>query len=492
MAWVPLRVANPRTKRSFWTLEGKAKPRGRQSGDVFWEGFGYTKAHRKSVARHRRKKAKKKSWLNPRARRRYRTQEGWFKPHKLSTKDIFYSAKSGGQKHIAGSIRRKRKKSGKGVDWLSWRSNPSRRNQNILTDAVAGNIASKVAEKVSSMFTKHTAKRKKTVRRKRRNRDYFDFDPYLTGKQKRKLRKTLPGLSRMTKTKRKKAKRSSGLRIGNPHLALIGANPRRKTMARRRKRNSLRGRPRDSKGRLLKVRNKRRSSANSRRRRNTRVAPRRRRRNRTRVITKIKWRTRRVNVARRKRKSTRRRSRRRNTALAALAANPRRRRRSTRRRHAAGTHRRRRNRHSRRRNAALSGLIGRVNLMQVAEVAGGVFLGDKVTSYLGNQVNSMLGITDTTTAGLVKTGLGIVTAGFVWRFRPALGLGIAVGAANSLLNQYVFTPLWGYASPYLPGGMAGLAEYQNRTWKADNWLAAGGAPGALAGMGNNSLNRSSL
>lgn len=256
-------------------------------------------------------------------------------------------------------------------------------------------------------------------------------------------------------------------------------------MARRRKRNSLKNRPRDRKGRLLKVRNKRTSS---RRRRSIRATPRRRRRNKARVVTKIKYITRRVNVAkRRKRKATRRRSRRRNTALAALAANPRRRRRGSRKVRA-----RRRNYSRRRRNAGLGGLIGKVNLMQVAEVAGGVFLGDKVTSYLGNQVNSMIGITDSTTAGLVKAGLGIVTAGFVWRFRPALGLGIAVGAANSLLNQYVFTPLWGYASPYLPTGMSGLGEYVDRTWKADNWLAAGGAPGALAGVGANSLNRSSL
>lgn len=133
--------------------------------------------------------------------------------------------------------------------------------------------------------------------------------------------------------------------------------------------------------------------------------------------------------------------------------------------------------------------------MQVAEVAGGVFIGDKITTYLGAKVSEMIGITDTTTSGLVKTGLGIVTAGLVWRFRPALGLGIAVGAANALLNQYVFVPLWGYATPYLPGGMTGLrgvGDYVDRTWKADNWLAAGGAPGALAGMGNNSLNRNSL
>jgi hypothetical protein len=124
--------------------------------------------------------------------------------------------------------------------------------------------------------------------------------------------------------------------------------------------------------------------------------------------------------------------------------------------------------------------------MQVAEVAGGVFLGDKVTTYLGTQVSGMLGVTDTTISGLVKAGLGIVTAGLVWRFRPALGLGVAVGAANALLNQYVFVPLWGYATPYLPGGMAGLGEYQARGWKMDDWLAGAGGAG-VAGMGQNKL-----
>ena len=92
--------------------------------------------------------------------------------------------------------------------------------------------------------------------------------------------------------------------------------------------------------------------------------------------------------------------------------------------------------------------------------------------------------------GLIKAGLGIVGAGFVSKFRPALALGLAVGAVNGLLNEYVFTP---YISPYLPlSGGRGLGEYVDRTWKADNWLASGGAPGALAGMGNNSLNRNSL
>lgn len=267
----------------------------------------------------------------------------------------------------------------------------------------------------------------------------------------------------------------------------------------RRRRNSLRNRPRDSKGRLLKV-NKRRRRANPKRRRNvaTRANPRRRRRRRNRarvrtVIryrnrTKIKYRTRRVNVARRrKRRGTRRRSRRRNS-VALAAVNPRRRRRRSRggRRRRYNTKANRRRRYTRRRrNAGLGGLVGRVNFMQVAEVAGGAFIGDKVTTYLGNQVNSMIGVTDPTIAGLVKTGLGIVTAGFVWRFRPALGLGIAVGAANALLNQYVFVPLWGMTAGYLPTGMAGLSEYQSRGWKMDNWLAEGGA--GVAGMGQNKL-----
>lgn len=125
--------------------------------------------------------------------------------------------------------------------------------------------------------------------------------------------------------------------------------------------------------------------------------------------------------------------------------------------------------------------------MQVAEVAGGVFLGDKITGYVAPMVTNAIGITDTTTSGLVKTALGVVTAGLVWRFRPALGLGIAVGAANALLNQYVFGPLWGYASPYLPTGMAGLGEYVPRGWKMDNWLYDGAGGAGVAGMGQNKL-----
>lgn len=129
--------------------------------------------------------------------------------------------------------------------------------------------------------------------------------------------------------------------------------------------------------------------------------------------------------------------------------------------------------------------------MQVVEVGVGVLAGDKVTTYLGNTVSGWLGLTDPMMTGLVKVGLGVVTAGLVWRFRPALGLGVAVGAVNGLINQYIFTPIWGMATPYLPGGMAGLRDYVNRDWRIDNWLAQGG--GAVAGLGaGNSLNRSSL
>jgi len=86
------------------------------------------------------------------------------------------------------------------------------RRNNALTDLLAGDIASKVSSSVLKSLTGRP-KRKKTVKRKRHN----------------------------------------------PHLALIGSNPkrkRRKPMAKaRRRRNSLKNRARDSKGRLLKVRN---------------------------------------------------------------------------------------------------------------------------------------------------------------------------------------------------------------------------------------------
>lgn len=151
---------------------------------------------------------------------------------------------------------------------------------------------------------------------------------------------------------------------------------------------------------------------------------------------------------------------------------------------------RRRRRNTARRNPSFGGLLGRLNLMQVAEVGIGAIAGDKVATWGGSKVASMVGVTDPMMTGLIKAGLGVVAAGFVSKFRPALALGLAVGAVNGLLNEYVFMP---YINPYLPlSGFRGMGEYQDRTWKMDNWLASGGAPGALAGMGANSLNRSSL
>ncbi len=347
-----------------------------------------------------------------------------------------------------------------------------RRSNNALTDLLAGDIASKVSKSVMSSLTGSRKRRKSKPKRKRRN-------PHLAliggNPKRRRIRGRYAthegkGLfpsshsakswfggspkSAITKSVRRKYKRkgkASGLKL----------NRSGGTMAtKRRRRNSLKGRRRNAKGQLMKVAKtnpRRRRRASSRRRRNTLAAPRRRRRNRTRVITKIKYRTRRINVARRrKRKATRRRSRRRNTALAAKV-NPRRRRRSSRRRRnvaavnprrrrrARVTRRRRRN--TARRNPTFGGILGRLNIMQVAEVGIGAIAGDKLATWGGAKVASMVGVTDGMMVGLIKAGIGIVGAGFVSKYRPALALGLAVGAVNGLLNEYVFAP---YISPYLP------------------------------------------
>ena len=378
--------------------------------------------------------------------------------------------------------------------------NPAKRNQSPFTAAFATDIASKISKKVMSAFSRRSPRKKKMAKRKRRNVEmgFYDdtgFHPIRASSDYSSSRGGESAYGRGTRTKKwsrmtsKRRKRNLTKRRPkrNPHLAIIGlgGNPRGKggSMTGRRRRRALPRR--NSKGRFVKATNRRRRRAsvvvvNKRRRRTKRSPARHRRRNRT-VVVRNRWRTRYVKMAHKKR-----RRRRKNVA----AANPRRRRRHytratprRRRRNPVNPVRhRRRRRHLRRRNPGLRGLIGRVNLMQVAEVAGGVFLGDKITTYVGSKVAGMVGVTDATMTGLVKAGLGIVTAGLVWRFRPALGLGIAVGAANGLLNQYVFTPLWGMATPYLPTGMAGLAEYQNRGWKVDNWLPA--ATGGVAGLAN--------
>ena len=390
----------------------------------------------------------------------------------------------------------------------------STRNPNILTDLLAGDIASKVSKSVMDSLTGKTRKRKKTMKRRRKNphlaliggnprrkRSFFTSEGKPRshsrgpGSRKRDVYSDLMSGGYSTAEKKsikrhlrkRKKKSSSGLKLN------AGGTMAK---ARRRKRNSLRNRARDSKGRLLKVRNKRKRTS-SRRRNVARANPRRRRRNKVRVITKIKYRTRRVNVAkRRKRKATRRRSRRRNTVA---AVNPRRRRRRSRRnlaavnpkrRRRARVTRRRRRRNLGRRNAGIGGFLGRLNLMQVAEVGLGTIAGDKIATWGGAKIASMVGVVDPMMTGLIKAGVGVAAAGFVSKYRPALALGLAVGAVNGLINEYIFMP---YINPYLPlSGFRGMGEYVDRTWKADNWLAAGGAPGALAGMGNNSLNRSSL
>ena len=130
----------------------------------------------------------------------------------------------------------------------------------------------------------------------------------------------------------------------------------------------------------------------------------------------------------------------------------------------------------------MSGILGKLNIIQVAEVGLGVIVGDKLATWGGSKVASMVGVTDPMMTGLIKAGIGIVGAGFVSKFRPALALGLAAGAVNGLLNQYVFQP---YIQPYLP--MSGLGEYTPRNWKVDNWLADGASGAGVAGMGQNKL-----
>jgi hypothetical protein len=136
------------------------------------------------------------------------------------------------------------------------------------------------------------------------------------------------------------------------------------------------------------------------------------------------------------------------------------------------------------------GPASRVPWKQVAFVAAGVFVGDKVSGWATDMVMGYVGGytgTSETTRGIVKLFLGATLAGVVWGYQPAFGMGVAVGAANALLNQYILQPLWGYVTPYLPGGMAGLGEYQTRSYKMDNWIGSG--QGAVAGLGNPLLSK---
>ncbi len=194
-------------------------------------------------------------------------------------------------------------------------------------------------------------------------------------------------------------------------------------MAKRRKHNL----GRDSKGRFLKRRTPKRRRRNVvRRRRTRRSAPKIRRVRRVRHNV-VKRHNRKRRVTKMAAKRVHRRRRRHNAVTVhhrrrryTKASNPRRR------------HRRVRHNRRHRRNAGMmSGLIGRVDFKSVAFVAAGVFLGDKISGILTDKVMTYIGgVTGTsdTTRGFVKLALGVVASGLIWKFQPALGLGVAVGA----------------------------------------------------------------
>lgn len=265
-------------------------------------------------------------------------------------------------------------------------------------------------------------------------------------------------------------------------------------MAVRRRRRNLP--KRNAKGRFVKKHNpvrKRRATRrrrksnpvlNPRRRRRVRATPRRRRRRSNPVRT---HRRRRRNPV----MAHRRRRRRKNPVL-----NPRRRRRATvrHRRRRTRKHnpvlrrRRRRSRgYARRRNAGIGGFFQKIDWKAVLFVSGGVFIGDKLTGLVSDKIMGMTTMIPASAGPWVKLGVGILAAGLAWKYQPAFGLGIAVGATNSLLNQYVFGPAWGYVAPTL--GVSGfLGDYQTRSFKQDNWI--GQATGAnLQGMGNPLLSK---
>ncbi len=258
---------------------------------------------------------------------------------------------------------------------------------------------------------------------------------------------------------------------------------------RRRKRTPQR----NAKGRFVKKHNpvrKRRTTRrrrknpvlNPRRRRHVRATPRRRRR-----------RTNPVRTQRRRRNPVmahRRRRRRKNPVL-----NPRRRRRATvrhRRRRTRKSNpvlrrsRRRTRRYARRRNAGIGGFFQKIDWKAVLFVSGGVFIGDKLTGLVSDKIMGMTTMIPASAGPWVKLAVGVLASGLAWKYQPAFGLGIAVGATNALLNQYVFGPAWGYVAPTI--GMSGLGDYQTRAFKQDNWI--GQPTGAnLQGMGNPLLSK---
>jgi hypothetical protein len=142
----------------------------------------------------------------------------------------------------------------------------------------------------------------------------------------------------------------------------------------------------------------------------------------------------------------------------------------------------------------LGGTFSRIDWKSVLFVSGGVFLGDKLTGLVSDKIMSMTTMIPSTAGPWVKLAVGVLAAGLAWKYQPAFGLGIAVGATNSLMNQYVFGPAWGYVAPSI--GMSGLADYQNRAFKQDNWIGQSsggpGAAGTMSGFGMNPLLQNTL
>lgn len=261
-------------------------------------------------------------------------------------------------------------------------------------------------------------------------------------------------------------------------------------MAIRRRRRNLP--KRNAKGRFVKAHNPVRKRSR-RRRKNPILNPRRSRHVRA-TTRRRRRRTNPVRTNRRRRTvmAHRRRRRRKNPVL-----NPRRRRRATVRHRRRRTrrnpimnpkrrNRRRSRRYARRHNAGVAGFFQKIDWKAVLFVSGGVFLGDKLTGLVTDKIIGMTSMIPASAGPWVKLGVGILAAGLAWKYQPAFGLGIAVGATNSILNQYVFGPAWGYVAPTL--GVSGLGDYQTRSFKMDNWINQ--PTGAnLQGMGNPLLSK---
>lgn len=218
--------------------------------------------------------------------------------------------------------------------------------------------------------------------------------------------------------------------------------------------------PRNAKGRFVKASNKR-----HRRHRTRRNAP----RVRTKTIvkykyrnrTKIKYRTRRSPVARRRRRHHR-------------VHNPVVKRRYTKR----NSPRRHYRRH--RRNPSLQSLVPSMSQGKlILWGAAGGFVGGKVTGILMDKV--LPASITSMNNGLVRLGVGAVVTALAWRVNPAFGLGAGIGAFSSLTDQ-LFGWLWGIQSGYT--GLTGLQDYIHPNYKLES---PGWAGGAALTPGNSSM-----